>query len=186
MKQRLRTTDNGRGAAAEQVDPPVRDPGLLNRSFPLTDMPTWLMLVLVAVGLPRTLLADLGIVAPNGSQLYFFLALAPFAVWLTVAIARRSGRPFTDFLVLGILYGLSLVVVHQLLWGLGPSLGHRPPEGAVRFAEQFAPAWQDLALRGYTVAIAMLIGVGTGVVAGLVALVAHLWRSGRGRSNPGR
>jgi hypothetical protein len=149
-------------------------------------MPTWLMLALVAVGLPRTLLTDLGIVAPDSSLLYFFLALAPFAAWLTVAIARQSGRPFADFVVLGILYGLSLVVVHQLLWGLGPSLGHQPPEGAVRFAEQFALAWQDLALRGYTVAIAMLIGVGTGVVAGLVALVVHLWRSGRGRSNPGR
>jgi hypothetical protein len=183
MQKRLRTPDNGRGAAA---DTPVRDPGLLHRSFPLTDMPTWLMLVLVAVGLPRTLLADLGIVAPDSSLFYFFLALAPFAVWLTVAVARRSRRPFTDFVVLGILYGLSLVAVHQLLWGLGPSLGHQPPEGAVRFAEQFAPAWQDLALRGYTVAIAMLIGVGTGVVAGLVASVAHLWRSGRGRSNPGR
>jgi hypothetical protein len=186
MQKRIRTTDNGHGAAAEQVDPPVRDPGFLHRSFPLTDMPTWLMLVLVAAGLPRTLLTDLGIVAPNGSLLYFFLALAPFAVWLTVAIARRSNRPFADFVVLGILYGLSLVVVHQLLWDLGPTLGYHPPEAAIGFAEQFAPAWQDLALRGYTVAIAMLIGVGTGVVAGLVALAANLWRSGRGRPNPGR
>jgi hypothetical protein len=186
MQKRIRTTDDGRGAVAERVDPPVRDPGLLHRSFPLTDMPTWLMLVLVAAGLPRTLLADLGIVAPDSSLLYFFLALAPFAAWLTVAIARRSSRPFTDFVVLGMLYGLSLVVVHQLLWNLGPSLGHQPPEGAVRFAERFAPAWQDLALRGYTVAIAVLIGVGTGVAAGLVALVANLWRSRRGRSNPGR
>jgi hypothetical protein len=186
MHKRLSTTDNGRGAAAERVDPPVRDPRLLRRSFPLTDMPTWLMLVLAAAGLPRTLLTDLGIVAPDSSLLYFFLALAPFAAWLTVAIARRSSRPFTDFVVLGILYGLSLVVVHQLLWGLGPSLGHRPPEGAVRFAERFSPALQDLALRGYTVAIAMLIGAGTGVVAGLVALAAHLWRSRRGRSNQGR
>lgn len=191
MQKRIRTTDNGSGAAAEQADPPVRDsglrdPGLLHRSFPLTDMPTWLMLVLVAAGLPRTLLTDLGIVAPDSSLLYFFLALAPFALWLIVAVARRSRRPFTDFAVLGILYGLSLVVVHQLLWDLGPSLGYQPPEGAVRFAERFAPAWQGLALRGYTVAVAMLIGVGTGVVAGLVAVVANLWRSRRGRSNPGR
>jgi hypothetical protein len=186
VQKRIRTTDNGRGATAEQLDPPVRDPGPLHRRFPLTDMPAWLMLVLVAAGLPRTLLTDLGIVAPDSSLLYFFLALAPFAAWLIVAIARRSSRPFTNFVVLGILYGLSLVVVHQLLWSLGPSLGHQPPEGAVRFAERFAPTWQDLALRGYTVAIAMLIGVGTGVVAGLVASVAHLWRSRRGRSNPGR
>ena len=35
----------------------------LDRRFPLTDMPVWLMLVLVALGLPRALLADLDIVA---------------------------------------------------------------------------------------------------------------------------
>ena len=79
-------------------------------------MPTWLMLALVAVGLPRTILADLDIVAPESSLLYYVLALTPFAVWLAVAVLRKSRRPFMDFLVLGVLYGLSLVVVHQLLW----------------------------------------------------------------------
>ena len=39
----------------------------LDRRFPLTDMPVWLMLVLVALGLPRTILADLDILAPESS-----------------------------------------------------------------------------------------------------------------------
>ena len=102
-------------------------PGLLNRNFPLTDMPTWLMLALVALGLPRTFLEDLDIVAPESGLLYFILALTPFAVWLVVAVVRRSRKPFMDFLVLGVLYGLSLAVVHQALWSVASSLGHRLP-----------------------------------------------------------
>ncbi len=84
-----------------------------------------------------------------------------------------------DFLVLGVLYGLSLVIVHQLLWDVGPSLGHNPPDGAVSFAEQFSPAWQELALRGYTIPIAMMIGVGSGLVVALVSVAANTWRTRR-------
>jgi hypothetical protein len=152
-----------------------------DRRFPLTDMPIWLMLGLVALGLPRTILADLDIVTPERSLLYYVLALTPFAVWLVVAIVRASNRPFADFLVLGVLYGLSLVLVHQVLWDAGPSLGHDPPASAVDFAERFSPAWRELALRGYTGGIAMVIGVGTGLVAGLIAVAASAWRTRRAR-----
>jgi hypothetical protein len=154
---------------------------VLERRFPLTDMPVWLMLVLVALGLPRTILADLDVVAPESSLLYFVLALTPFAVWLAVAIVRPSRRPFADFLVLGVLYGLSLVVVHQVLWDVGPSLGHNPPESAVDFANQFSPQWQELATRAYSSGIAMVIGVGTGLATALVAVTAHAWRQRHAR-----
>jgi hypothetical protein len=109
------------------------------RRFPATDMPVGLMLALVAAGLPRTVLADLGIVAPESSLLYYVLALAPFAAWVVVALVRGTRRPFLDFLVLGALYGLSLLIVHQVLWDVGPSLGHSPPESAVAFAAGFDP-----------------------------------------------
>lgn len=142
---------------------------LLRRQVPLTDMPAGLMGLLVAAGLPRTVLADLGVVEPEGSLLYYVLALAPFAAWLGVAVRRRSRRPLSDFVVLGACYGLSLAVVHQVLWDVGSSLGHRPPAAAADFADAFTPALQDLAVRGYTVGVAMLIGVGTGLVVGLVA-----------------
>jgi hypothetical protein len=160
---------------------PAQQSGWLHRNFILTDMPTWLMFALVALGLPRTILADLDIVAPESSLLYYFLALIPFAVWFAVAVIRRSRRPFMDFLVLGVLYGLSLVVVHQLLWDVGPSLGHDPPAGAVSFADRFSPPLREVALRGYTIVIAMLIGLGTGLVAALAAVVANLVRSRRHR-----
>lgn len=145
--------------------------------FPLTDMPTWLMLVLVALCLPRTILADLGVVEPEGSLLYYFLALVPFAVWVVVAIARRTRKPLADFLVLGVLYAISLIVVHQILWNAsGPGLGHNPPSGAVSFAKNFGDSYHDLAVRGYTIGISILIGVGTGLVIGIIALIAKLVR----------
>ena len=180
MTQRIDASGT-RPGMAEREAPLAERRGFLSRRFVLTDMPTWLMLLLVALGLPRTILQDLGIVAPGSSLLYYVLALTPFAVWLAVAATRRSARPFMDFLVLGVLYGLSLVVVHQVLWNVGPSLGHNSPASAVSFAEQFDPAWHEVALRGYTTAIAMVIGVGTGLVAALVAAVAHVWRSRRTR-----
>ncbi|MFU8854823.1 hypothetical protein ACNAW0_28220 [Micromonospora sp. SL1-18] len=156
------------------------DAGRLSSTFPLTDMPAWLALLLVALGVPRTVLADLDIVAPESGLLYYILALTPFAVWLGVALARRSRRPFMDFVIVGALYGLSLVVIHQVLWGVGPSLGHNPPANAVEFADHFAGGWRDLALRAYTSGIAMVIGIGSGLIAGLVALGANAWRSKRG------
>jgi hypothetical protein len=82
-----------------------------------------------------------------------------------------------DFVVLGVLYGLSLVVVHQLLWNTGSSNGYHPPAGAVSFAENFDSSSRELAMRGYTVMIAMMIGVGSGLVVGLVAFVAKSVRS---------
>jgi hypothetical protein len=121
------------------------------RRFPATDMQVWLVLVLVALGLPRTILADLDIVPPESGLLYYCLALIPFAVWLAVAIRRRSRRPLPDFLMVGGLYGVSLAIVHQLMWTDGLALRH--------------------------IGIAMMIGLGTGLVAGLVALAANAWRS---------
>jgi hypothetical protein len=138
---------------------------------------------LVAVRLPRTILADLGIVEPESSLLYYVLALAPFATWLAVAIMRKSRKPFRDFLVLGVLYGLSLVLVHQLLWYVAPSLGQQPPVAAVDFANQFGPAVRDLAQRAYTIMIAMVIGIGTGLVTAAVAIVANLIRTRRRREH---
>ncbi|MFI6831775.1 hypothetical protein ACIBG5_32045 [Kribbella sp. NPDC050241] len=151
----------------------------VSRRFPATDLPTWLMLLLVALAVPRTVLEDLGIVEPEGSLFYYFLALVPFAVWLVVAVVRRSRRPFLDFLMVGVLYALSLVLVHQVLWNVGPSLGHNPPAGAVALADHFSAGWQDLALRGYTTGIALMIGIGSGLVVGIVALGANAWKSKR-------
>jgi hypothetical protein len=173
------TNSAGEGTSASGVAGAAQRPAELARRFPGTDMPIGLVLALVAIGLPRTILADLDIVEPESGFLYYVLALTPFAVWLGVAVMRRSRRPFVDFVIVGLLYGLSLVVVHQVLWDAGPSLGHHPPASAVDFANRFDGWGRELALRAYTSGVAMVIGLGTGLVTALVALGVHRLRSGR-------
>src|SRR4051794_2917307 len=95
--------------------------------FPGTDTSNGLVLALVAIGLPRTILSDLDVVEPESGLPYYALALTPFAVWLGVAVMRRSRKPLVDFVIVGLLYGLSLIVVHQVLWEVGSSPGHHPP-----------------------------------------------------------
>lgn len=124
-----------------------------------TSWPGWLLLGLVLLGLPRTILADLGIVAPESSWVYFVLALTPFATWFAIAVLRRTATPICDHLLAGALYGLSLIAVHEALRWSGTSLGHQLSN--------------DLASHATTWAIALAIGLGVGAVAAVIAFVAN-------------
>ena len=154
-----------------------------HRPIWLTDMPAWLMLTLVAIGLPRTILAELDVVQPESGLLYYFLALAPFVTWLAVAVLRETRKPIMDFVVLGVLYALSLAIVHQVFWNASAGFGHQPSAGAVNFAENFSPGFQDLAVHGYTIMIAMMIGIGSGLTIAIVAFVAGMVRARSTRSS---
>lgn len=146
-----------------------------------TTSTTWppgrLLLGVVALGVPRTVLADLGIIAPESSWIYYVLALGPFVAWLAVALFRRSGSPVVDHLVAGTLYGLSLAIVHEVLWAAGASLGQHPTQAALALAERFDPPARDLVLHGYSVLVAMMIGLGVGLTAAGVAVVANRVRT---------
>lgn len=164
---------------AQTMKDEIRSPGVLGRDLLGTGMPAGLMLGLVALGLPRTVLEDLGVVAPESSWVYYMLALTPFAAWLAVAVFRRTATPIRDHLVTGALYGLSLIIVHEALWVAGPSAG--PEAGAVSLARGFGSPLRELVLHGYTVGIAMMIGLGVGAVAAVVATAAKGVRTVRSR-----
>lgn len=125
---------------------------------------------------PRTLLNDLGLLTEQTVP-YFFLALVPYALWLGVALFRRSKKPFMDFLVLGILYSLTLIVIHQLLWNPDGSTGYQPPQAALDFGARVTTNFQTLAARGYTVVVSLIIGVGSGAALGLVAKIAQRFKA---------
>ena len=181
MDQNTSARQRSAGAASGPADEQPGTPGFLRRNVPGTGMPAWLMVGLVALGLPRTILADLGIVAPESSWIYFVLALAPFAVWLAVAVLRTTDSPIRDHLVVGACYGLSLVIVHEALWRIAAPLGNHPPQSAVDFAARFDPPLQNVALHAYTFVIAMTIGLGSGLIIGIVAAIAKRVRARHAR-----
>jgi hypothetical protein len=181
MNQNTSARHRNAGPRSDSADARIRPPGFLGRNVPGTGMPVWLLAGLVALGLPRTILADLGIVEPESSWVYFVLALTPFAVWLAVAVLRGTDSPITDHLVVGTCYGLSLVIVHEALWKIAAPLGNHPPQSAVDFATRFDPALQNVALHAYTFVIAMMIGLSSGLVIGVVAAVAKRVRASYAR-----
>lgn len=161
---------------------------MTNRSGVLgTTMPAGLLLLLIAVGLPRTILADLGLVAPESGPLYYAIALTPFGIWLLVAAIRPTPTPWRDHLLVGACYGLSLMIMHELSWLAGLPARQRPPDGAVTLADRLGPPLREVLLHGSMLAVAMMIGLGVGLVAGLTAAVAGRIRAAsRPRSRPGR
>jgi hypothetical protein len=148
----------------------------LGPAVPGTRMPWTLALGLVALGLPRTILSDLGVLAPESSAIYYLVALLPFAAWLAVAVLRSTASPIRDQLAVGLLYAVSLIIVHELLWNADASVGHHPPQAALRLGAAVDPPLDRLVVHGYAGMIALMIGLGVALVAGLAGTVARLVR----------
>ncbi|WP_181274242.1 hypothetical protein [Brevibacterium oceani] len=142
-------------------------------------MSWWTMVGLAALSLPRTVLSDLGVIETDGSVLYFVLALGLYTVWLAVAVLRRTSRPLRDHLLAGVLYGLSLVIVHELLWSFETSQGQNPSQAAIDLAARFESPLSDLVIHLSEFIVAMMIGVGSGLVTAFIALVAARVRARR-------
>lgn len=146
----------------------------MQKRFLHTDMALWLVVVLVVIMLPRGILNDMNIVA-EGTLGYYVLALTPFAVWLAVAVFRKTKKPMRDFTVLGVLYGVFLGLTHLMFWGI--SWSHHPPGIATTLADKVDPALGTLVAQGVTFSISLAIGLGAGLIYGLIAVVAMRLRT---------
>lgn len=85
------------------------------------------LLGLAALGVPRVILHDLHLIT-EGTLVNWLLAVAPVAIWIALAVYRKVPKPFLTVLVIGALFGVMLVLTHQLLWdtafqGQPPSIG---------------------------------------------------------------
>jgi hypothetical protein len=106
----------------DQTPPTVQT----SRPKPL-GFPILALVGLAALGLPRVILHDLHLIA-EGSAVNWVLALGPVALWVALAVVRRVPNPFLTVLVIGAIFGLMLVITHQVLWdtafqGSPPSIG---------------------------------------------------------------
>lgn len=133
------------------------------------DLPLLYIVLLAALTLPRVVVHDLGMIAID-SPAYTTLAVAPLLVWLVVAIFRRTKRPFVDFVVLGVAYGVFLGLTHQILWDA--SWGDNPPHIGGNLTGKFSPLAESVILRAFALGSSIITGVVFGAAFGLVAVVA--------------
>ncbi len=100
--------------------------------------------------------------------LYKVLAITPFVIWLALALVRKSTRPFYDFIVLGITYGVLLSLTHQILWEA--SWAGNPPRIGGNLAGAVSPALESVVLRTFAFISSIMTGLVTGITFGLIAL----------------
>lgn len=133
------------------------------------DLPIIAIALLAALTLPRVVAHDLRLIVID-SPLYTALAVAPLIIWLLVAIFRRTQRPFFDFLVLGLAYGLFLGLTHQILWDA--SWAGDPPHMGGNLAGKLNPFVESLILRAFALGSSIVTGLVFGAAFGIVAFVA--------------
>lgn len=131
---------------------------------------------LALLAVPRVVLHDLRIVT-EAQPLNLLLVFVPLVVWIAVVLATRVPNPFLTLTVVGVCYGVLLVVVHQLLWtsafaGALPQLGGN--------LTSLDPATSQLVVRLASVVSSLFTGTIVGAVCGVVATAIAAIRSRRG------
>ncbi|MFE6614932.1 hypothetical protein [Amycolatopsis sp. NPDC057786] len=122
------------------------------------------ILGLAALGVPRVVAHDLGLVGPAGNALLVFV---PLAIWLAIVLWRRVPNPFLTLLMVGLVHGVLLGITHQLLWTEAFPGG--PPSLGGDLAGTLSPATEAVVLRIFAFGSSLLTGVLTGAASGAVA-----------------
>lgn len=139
------------------TDPSTRRTGL--------GLPFLAVVALALIAAPRVVLHDLGIIQ-EGTFVNSLFVFVPPLVWIAVVLWRRVPNPFLTLLVVGALYGVFLMLGHQILWntawdGNPPTLGGNLSE--------LSPVAQAVIMRGFAAMSSLVIGTLVGAVSGLVA-----------------
>lgn len=124
------------------------------------------LILLAALAAPRVVLHDLGLIG-EGTFVNALFVFVPPLVWIAVVLGRRAPNPFVTLLVVGALYGLMLVIGHQILWNVAWA-GEPPRLGGSLSA--LPPLAHEVITRGAAVVSGLVTGTVVGALAGLVAL----------------
>jgi hypothetical protein len=138
------------------------------------DLPLSSIALLALLFIPRVVFHDLKLIAFD-AFFYKFLAVAPLIIVLLVALLRRTKRPFYDFLLFGLMYGLFLALTHQILWDV--SWGSNLPHIGGNLEGKFSPVTEGLILRTFAFISSVITGLVAGVAFGVIATVAAKIRS---------
>ncbi|MEU6726599.1 hypothetical protein ABZ917_23105 [Nonomuraea wenchangensis] len=133
------------------------------------------VLALAALGVPRAIAHDLGLVGPAVNAVLVFL---PIAVWLVVVLWKRVPNPFLTLLAIGVAYGVLLGVTHQVLWSA--SFGDDPPTLGGNLEGALSPGTETMLLRTFAFGSSVMTGAGVGAAVGVVGWVgSRLLRAAR-------
>ncbi|SDW50842.1 hypothetical protein SAMN05216215_1003320 [Saccharopolyspora shandongensis] len=131
-------------------------------------MPLSAMFGLALLGVPRVIAHDLRLASPLVNALLVFV---PIAVWPAIVLWLRAPNAFRTLLITGVIYGVLLDVVHQLLWT--PAFGGAAPGLDGNLAGVPAPSAEGLLLRAFAflsgLVTGVLVGAGTGMVGWMIA-----------------
>lgn len=133
-------------------------------------LPFVALVALALLAAPRVVLHDLGIIQ-EGTFVNSLFVFVPPLVWIAVVLWRRAPNPFLTLLVVGALYGVFLMLGHQILWntawdGAPPTLGGNLSE--------LSPVAQETIMRGFAAMGSLVTGTLAGALSGLVA-----WGAGK-------
>ncbi|MFE9243441.1 hypothetical protein [Nocardiopsis sp. NPDC006938] len=128
------------------------------------------VVALALLAAPRVVLHDLGVLQ-EGTLVNALFVFVPPLVWIAVVVWRRVPNPFLTLLVVGVVYGVFLMLGHQLLWttawdGDPPTLGGN--------LSDLPPVAHAVITRGFAAVSSVVTGTLVGAVSGAAA-----WGVGR-------
>ncbi|GAA1103186.1 hypothetical protein [Nocardiopsis metallicus] len=152
-----RSPSSGQPPQTNRSRQPGERPGL--------GLPFLAVVTLALIAAPRVVLHDLGIIQ-EGTFVNSLFVFVPPLVWIAVVLWRRVPNPFLTLLTVGAVYGVLLMLGHQILWnttweGAPPSLGGN--------LSGLSPALQEVFTRGFAALSSLVTGTLVGAVCGLVA-----------------
>ena len=146
-------------------------------SKPRVGLPVSAVVVLGLLAAPRVVLHDLDVLR-EGSLVNSLFVFVPLLIWIVVAVLR-SANPFVSLLAAGGVYGVCLLVVHNVLWSR--TWEGDPPRLGGNLEGRLPAATEELILRGAMSLTGLFTGLAVGTVCGALAWAVTRARS-RGRS----
>lgn len=133
--------------------------------MPALGLPIAALIGLALLAAPRVVLHDLGVIT-EGAALNGVLVFAPPVIWIVVVLWKRVPNPFLTLLVVGVFYGLTLLLGHQILWHVAFEGG--PPQLGGNLTD-LDPVLQSVIIRFFASISSLFTGVIVGAITGVIA-----------------
>lgn len=123
------------------------------------------IVLLAALGAPRVVLHDLDIIH-EGTFINSLFVFVPPLIWIIATLVARAHRPFVTNLAIGAIYGVFLLLGHQIFWGSAFG-GNQPALGGN--LSDLDPSVEAVILRVFSGLSSLVTGVIVGALTGAVA-----------------